>query len=250
MSHEHPVIIWDLHGVFTQSLQDRSFASRVGLTADLWATISTKLLVQEHAWDRLERGEITLDAFGERLSEMVNAAGGKCSVELAGTIWGAPTPFGSNPMDHVRWEMVSLASRIAQCTLSCLFTNNIIEWRPIWQAMIPVDSLFHHVFESCVLGHRKPDFEAFSAVERSLAIANPTIVFVDDNLHNIASAKSYGWQGIHFDGDMCALTEQLQIFFPYYLRQTELENRSFPEGWEVARDAIPRLPMPAANRTP
>ncbi|MDL2400099.1 HAD family hydrolase [Rhizobium mayense] len=67
------------------------------------------------------------------------------------------------------------------------------------------------IFYSAALGHRKPS-EAFYALASERAEASPSdIVFIDDVEENIDSARRFGWQAIHWTGEM-ALHDALAPF--------------------------------------
>ncbi|MFS8114482.1 HAD-IA family hydrolase [Rhizobium jaguaris] len=58
------------------------------------------------------------------------------------------------------------------------------------------------IFYSAALGHRKPA-EAFYALATDKAEASPgDIVFIDDVEENIESARRFGWQAIHWTGEI------------------------------------------------
>jgi|AraplaMF_Cvi_mMS_1032046.scaffolds.fasta_scaffold00012_260 putative hydrolase of the HAD superfamily len=58
------------------------------------------------------------------------------------------------------------------------------------------------IFYSAALGHRKPS-EAFYALASERAEASPSdIVFIDDVQENIESARRFGWQAIHWTGEI------------------------------------------------
>ncbi|KIA75676.1 hypothetical protein HK57_00537 [Aspergillus ustus] len=59
-------------------------------------------------------------------------------------------------------------------------------------------SLFDKIFPSGHVGMRKPDLAFFRHVLREISTASEDIVFVDDNLENVTSARSLGMQGIVF----------------------------------------------------
>lgn len=60
---------------------------------------------------------------------------------------------------------------------------------------------FDHVFLSCDLGIQKPNKEAYQYVEKISKYKNSDILFIDDNLKNIETAKSLGWNTCHATGD-------------------------------------------------
>jgi HAD superfamily hydrolase (TIGR01509 family) len=59
-------------------------------------------------------------------------------------------------------------------------------------------SLFDKIFPSGYVGMRKPDLAFFHHVLREISTASKDIVFVDDSLENVTSARSLGMHGIVF----------------------------------------------------
>jgi FMN phosphatase YigB (HAD superfamily) len=61
-------------------------------------------------------------------------------------------------------------------------------------------SLFEHVFTSADVGMRKPDLNFYEHVLKAIGENCPeNVLFVDDKLENIVSAKSLGFRAIQFD---------------------------------------------------
>jgi putative hydrolase of the HAD superfamily len=62
------------------------------------------------------------------------------------------------------------------------------------------DELFSEVFASCELGVEKPDVKFFKIIQERLEFKANEILFIDDSLKNVESARSVGWSAYHFEG--------------------------------------------------
>lgn len=80
-----------------------------------------------------------------------------------------------------------------------LLTNNVLEWAPRWQAMLPMAELFDDVVDSAVVGLRKPDPRIYALTAERLGVAPGEIVFLDDFESNCAAAREAGWSAIRFE---------------------------------------------------
>lgn len=61
-------------------------------------------------------------------------------------------------------------------------------------------SNYDYVFLSFELGVRKPDIEIYQKVQNKLPFSKKDILFIDDSLNNIESAKKFGWNTLHITG--------------------------------------------------
>ena len=64
--------------------------------------------------------------------------------------------------------------------------------------MFPLDELFEEVVDSSHVGMRKPDREIYELTCARMGIAPTEAVFVDDNADNVAAARAYGMEAVHF----------------------------------------------------
>lgn len=86
-------------------------------------------------------------------------------------------------------QLVRDTSRRA--TVGCLSNTNSLHWRHVigrW----PMLDLFTHRFLSFELGMVKPDREIFQYVTTSLGVDPKQILFLDDNMPNVESARACG----------------------------------------------------------
>ncbi|KAI0064799.1 HAD-like protein [Artomyces pyxidatus] len=90
----------------------------------------------------------------------------------------------------------------------------------------PVDwSLFQRVFTSAEAGMRKPSLQFYRYVLETIAVDPSTVVFVDDRLENVTSARSLGINGIVFN-DPAKVRQALY----HYVGDPTLRGRTFLEA--------------------
>lgn len=86
--------------------------------------------------------------------------------------------------------------RVAGISTACLSNTNSLHWEqlsdpagPYWDALRRLD----HRLASHLIHARKPEPEAYGAVERLAGVAPERIVFFDDLQDNIEAARARGW---------------------------------------------------------
>lgn len=199
------LVVWDLHGVLLsgRAADQEEFARLIGLDPPSWRRVLEAYVDEEHAWDRVETGDLTLRAFAAQLSRRVRAAGGTCSIETATGIWGFPSPFAASRlnvtlMDYIETNRDGLRHAIG--------TNNIPEWAAHWTRLIDV-SRFDWVFDSSSIRHRKPNPDYWAFVEAQTRLRGADLVLVDDRIANVETAIAHGWSGVHFADATSCLAE-------------------------------------------
>jgi epoxide hydrolase-like predicted phosphatase len=88
-----------------------------------------------------------------------------------------------------------------------LLTNNVKEFGENWRAMFPIDELCEDVVDSSHVGMRKPERAIYELTCGRLGITPGDAVFVDDNADNIAAAREFGMEAVHFVEPWSALAE-------------------------------------------
>ena len=197
------LVVWDVHGVLLSGrpADQDAFALVVGLHPDAWLEVRNGYCGGEHAWERVETGHLTLDAFALELSSRIEAAGGRCPVETAKGLWGAPTPFSRSLPDLRLLDFIASDRRVRHA----IGTNNIAEWGEVWRPMLPTGR-FDWVFDSSDVGQRKPESGFWSHVEERTGFRGKEILLVDDRETNIAAAVAHGWHGLQFSDAASCLT--------------------------------------------
>jgi putative hydrolase of the HAD superfamily len=193
-------VLFDLGGVFTSS----PFHASTALGEELGARPGQIEEIMfgpyhedtDHAWHRLERGEITLAA----AREAIMAEGARQGLvfdpleilaRLAGSRGGVRAPLVER-VRGLRREGYHTA----------LVTNNVAEFRRAWRAMIPVDEIFDLVIDSSEVGLRKPDPAIYLlTLERLGDVPPEQSVFLDDYESNVKAASDLGIHGLLVDDD-------------------------------------------------
>lgn len=103
----------------------------------------------------------------------------------------------AGPYDGAR-DLV-LQVRASGVRTASFSNSNAIHW-PIMESHQDVAEVFDANFPSHVLGHCKPDVEAFHAVVAALDVPAEAILFLDDNLVNVEGARRAGLQAERVDG--------------------------------------------------
>jgi len=190
-------VVFDLGGVFLEGGPDhvRAFGPQHGLPEPVWERIRNDLFIDGDSWNRVERAELTLDAFAEELRARVGAHGVRLTLEQARNFMGVPGEGRS----RLREEIVAACRRLRECMPTALLTNNIREWREGWRRRLPVAELFDVVVDSSEVGMRKPEPSIYRLVERHLGLAGADLLFVDDLGVNLKTARQLGWQTVKYD---------------------------------------------------
>jgi glucose-1-phosphatase len=111
--------------------------------------------------------------------------------------------FASWPKGYYQGARKMLARLGENHLIACLSNSNAIHWTGDFHTP------FHHAFSSHLIGHFKPDAEAFTHVADTLKLDIETIHFFDDSITNVKAAADLGIQSHHTVGYE-ALCAQLQ----------------------------------------
>jgi epoxide hydrolase-like predicted phosphatase len=187
-------VLFDYGGVFTPSPFAAAEAYAVAIGAEPAVVIDVVFgsydTDGDHAWHRLERGELPLlDALGE-IAQNAQAAG--VAFELG-------EMFGHLGGDHIDREVVVEAVRAARArgARTAIVTNNIKEYGEAWRKQLPIDELFDCVVDSSREGVRKPDPVIYQiALDRVGVTDASRAVFLDDFEANVVTARALGMHGI------------------------------------------------------
>jgi putative hydrolase of the HAD superfamily len=150
------------------------------------------------AWSRLERGELTLEAF----LAPFEADGRACGVELSGGALMAYIAEAGVP----RPQMLEAIRRIrARGLRTAALTNNWV--REGAREGHRLREHFDVFVESAVVGLRKPDPRIYELVCRELGVAPSRAAFLDDIGRNLKTARALGMTTIKVDDPDAALRE-------------------------------------------
>jgi len=159
------------------------------------------------AWSRLERGELTLDAFYPAFEADCSSGGCALSArELMTRVAEATLP---------RPEMLGAVQRIRERGLrTAAVTNNWIAEGDGASSLRPHFDVF---VESSVVGIRKPDPRIFEIACTKLGIGPSEAIFLDDIGANLKSARALGMTTIKVVTPAAAVAE-LEAVLGFALR--------------------------------
>ncbi len=157
---------------------------------------------EEPDWHLLEKGQLDMASYFERLSEKAPKMLGKpIDMESYGRFWRSTAPGVHWMTVHKMRDLKASGYRIG------LLTNNVKEFGENWRAMFPIDELCDDVVDSSHVGMRKPEAAIYELTCERLAIIPNEAIFVDDNADNIAAARAYGMEVVHFVDPWEAIAE-------------------------------------------
>lgn len=150
------------------------------------------------AWSRLERGELTLEAFLSPFEADCRA----CGVQVSGGTLMAYIAEAGVP----RPRMLEAIRRIrARGRRAAALTNNWVREGP--HEGHRLREHFDVFVESALVGLRKPDPRIYELVCRELGVAPAHAAFLDDIGRNLKTARALGMSTIKVDDPETALRE-------------------------------------------
>jgi putative hydrolase of the HAD superfamily len=150
------------------------------------------------AWSRLERGELSVEAFlapfeADCRGRGIEVSGARLMAYIAEA--GRPRPAMIEALRRLRAHGLRLAA----------LTNNWVSEGP--RAPHPVREHFDAFIESSVVGMRKPDPRIYELACRELGVPPPRSAFLDDIGSNLKPARALGMATIKVDEPEGALRE-------------------------------------------
>lgn len=105
------------------------------------------------------------------------------------------------------WTMIEVAPEITriirgvkEAGITCYLASNQEAYRARYMSeVLGYGDLFEREFYSCDLGVAKPDVAYFSAIVESTALSPASLLFIDDRLDNVESAREIGINAATFD---------------------------------------------------
>lgn len=196
-------IIFDFGGVLVDLDQRRCIEAFQKIGMDVAPLIGA--YKQSGIFSQLERGEIPVSAFCQRLR-------GLCQREEATNeqIRSAWESF----LVGIPQERLEMLLRIGRhYPLSLLSNTNEIHWNLAKTRLFDyqgrkVGDFFSHIFLSCAMGVEKPSPEIFQAVTSSLGAPREEILLLDDSPQNCAAARAFGWKAL-----LCQSQKQWFAYF-------------------------------------
>eukprot|EP00667_Euglena_gracilis_P022778 EG_transcript_25502 len=160
-----------------------------------------RLFSASPTFHRLERGHISAEEFCGPFQEELDAA----NLPLdARTLLVALAAI--RPRPHVLAALADLRRRgLRVVALTNNFKRRAADERGTGVAAM--DPHFDAIFESCVLGLRKPDAAIFEHVLAALAVPAAQCVFIDDLRPNLRAAARLGLRTLHARDDRTFLAD-------------------------------------------
>jgi epoxide hydrolase-like predicted phosphatase len=148
-------------------------------------------------WSRLERGELTLDAFYPVFEQDCSGAG--CTIDAREMMRRVSESTIPRP------AMLEAIRRIRAAGIKAgALTNN---WITEDEGMGVLKPYFDAFVESARVGLRKPDPRIYELACRALDVTPPEAVFLDDIGSNLKSARALGMTTVKVDDPDSALAE-------------------------------------------
>jgi len=203
-------VLWDFGGVLTESPFEafRRYERRRGLPDDFIRSLNA-VNPDDNAWARFERGEIPLEEFDRAFGAESRAAGFAVpGAEVIALLYGEPRP-----------AMVEALRRCGQHYVTACLTNNVKTGMghglPATDARAAqvqeILGLFDHVFESSLIGARKPEPRFYSMALEALKVQPREAVYLDDLGINLKPARAMGMTTIKVQDADQALRELQSI---------------------------------------
>jgi putative hydrolase of the HAD superfamily len=198
-------VVSDFGGVLTTPLLAAfaAFQDEVGISPENLGEAMRVGLAEDEDLPlfQLERGEISEDAFIERLEDGLESILGHRPHlhHFRQKFWGAL---------HPNAEMIALMRELQASGLKmAMLTNNVREWEPLWRSMLPVDEIFEEIVDSAFVGCRKPEARIYELTLGRIGMPAAACLFIDDLQPNCAAAEAAGMRAVHFRDNAQAIAE-------------------------------------------
>jgi epoxide hydrolase-like predicted phosphatase len=195
-------VIFDLGGVVFDSPLHfiREYEKRHGLPENLIARVVGGYGGDDGAWQRLERGEMTLAEFCARFDDDIRSFG--ANVRTAHLMQGMSEKSAARPV------MLAAIRKLREHGFKVgALTNNWVTHDGYDAMMQPLRDEFHVFVESCKVGMRKPDPRIYQLACERIGTSPEAAVFLDDIGGNLKAAKALGMKTIKVSDPDAAIRE-------------------------------------------
>lgn len=191
-------IVWDIGRVLVQFDLTGIYAEAIPDPAARARFVSEVVTEDWHA--QHDEGVSFADMVAARTAQFPQHAD---LIALYARNWLASLP-GPVPGTHELIERLA-ARNVPQYAI----TNFGIDSWSLFRPTFPILDHMRDIVVSAVERLVKPDPAIFHLAARRFGRAPETMLFIDDNAANIATAKALGWQVHHFVGDPDVLEQQM-----------------------------------------
>jgi putative hydrolase of the HAD superfamily len=195
-------VVFDLGGVVFDSPLEliTDYERRRGLPEHFIARVVGGYGGADGPWHRLERGELSVEAFCEQFDRDVRALGQAFST--AELMREMAERAGIRPV------MLAAIRRLRESGLVVgALTNNWVTDPGYDERLAPLRAEFHGFVESCKVGMRKPERGIYELACRVLDVAPESVAFLDDMGPNLKAARALGMTTVKVSEPVSALRE-------------------------------------------
>lgn len=195
MSTDLQAVIWDFGGVLTTSPFEAFSRYEVAnsLPKDFVRSVNA-VNIQENAWAKLERSEVTADEFDVLFRDESRALGHEVpGKDILGLLSGDVRPAVVKALEtckaHVKVGCITNNAPVGKGAGMSSDANKAAQVSEIM-------TLFDHVIESSKLGIRKPDPRIYALMCEALDVDPKHCVYLDDLGINLKPARAMGMHTI------------------------------------------------------
>lgn len=195
MTTELQAVIWDFGGVFTTSPFEAftRYEERNGLPKDFVRSVNA-VNIQENAWAKLERSEVTAEEFDTLFRNESRALGHEVpGKDILGLLSGDVRPAVVDALkickQHVKVGCITNNAPVGKGAGMSSDSNKAAQVSEIMEQ-------FDHLIESSKLGIRKPDPRIYALMCEALDVDPARCVYLDDLGINLKPARAMGMHTI------------------------------------------------------
>ena len=195
MTTELQAVIWDFGGVFTSSPFEAftRYEDQNRLPKDFVRSVNA-VNIQENAWAKLERSEVTADEFDTLFRNESRALGHEVpGKDILGLLSGNVRPAVVEALKICKQQVkVGCITNNAPVGKGAGMSSDAKKAAQVSEIM----EQFDHVIESSKLGIRKPDPRIYALMCEALDVDPARCVYLDDLGINLKPARAMGMHTI------------------------------------------------------